>query len=121
MASGQRLTDGQRAAARAVELRMVELGFNITTLSEGVGHHRDTVSDFVRGRRWPNPETRVAVETFLGWEAGHTAELAEKYEKASNLSELAKGDVLAQEVLASNISDDKKRILLAKLWDKDDG
>jgi len=42
-------------------------------------------------------------------------------EKASNLSELAKGDVLAQEVLASNISDDKKRILLAKLWDKDDG
>jgi len=100
---------------------MVDLGHTIASVAEGTELHRETVADFVRGRRWPVPDTRVAVETFLGWEAGHTAELAEKYEPVGNLSELAKGDVLAQEVLASNISDDKKRILLAKLWDKDDG
>jgi hypothetical protein len=104
---------GQERAAEAVENRRAALGLRQTDL----GVDASTYRTFIKGRHWPNTRSRAKIEEALGWKAGHIAGLLDNTASTSTeMSARITDDPDEQALLASDLPDDVKRRLIARLW-----
>jgi hypothetical protein len=109
------MESGRRIAAQAVEARRGELGLK----QSDFGIDPTTYRDFIKGEHWPTPRTRARIEARLGWKVGRITEIA--HDAARNNGSVA---ALAQStddpdevaLLTSELSDQVKRRLIARLW-----
>jgi hypothetical protein len=102
------------AAAAAVEARRAELGLT----QKDFGIAADTYRDFVSGQHWPQARTRAKIEVKLGWKVGRISELAREAVRGDGAGRLAviTDDPDEKALLLSNLADDVKRRLIARLW-----
>lgn len=64
------------AAERVVQERMERLGLTNAELARMAGVDAGTIGDFIQGRRWPLPSTRLALEVALELKPGTLAAVA---------------------------------------------
>lgn len=65
--------EGRRRARVAVKGEMGRRGWNIQQLHESSGLDRNTLGDFLDGKRWGQAKTLGSIERALGWPPGTIA------------------------------------------------
>lgn len=77
--------EGRRRARIAVKGELGRRGWNIQQLHEASGLDRNTLGDFLDGKRWGQAKTLGAIERALGWPPGSIAGM-EAGDEAPNVS-----------------------------------
>jgi len=118
------LTDGQRAAGKAVDARRGELRFTQQDLADLSGASVRAIRDFENGVSWPHSKNRIAIAKALGWpvkapENGHGIDelqrIADDVDQ-SQMSAFLTTDREAMEVALSDLPEETKRRIVARMW-----
>lgn len=110
----RKLTNGQRAAARAAIARRGELGLSQRQLAKEAHVSLRAIQNFETFRTWPNADTLARLERLgLNWYVGYLNEYAARRDNATDNGESSDRDIA--DIMESNLHPDLKLRLVDTL------